>query len=273
MIPDSDKMAIEIVQSVLQDDEQLIWAGRPCLHLSLLDEVPLLLLWVGIFGLFLAALGYFHLDPSFDWKYQYRFDVQQNISLLCGVVSVSCLLGWPILGVWLAREEGFYGLTTRRVLSVRRIRREIWVREAQDFRSVSCISNKDGQGTVSMLGRDGKVCFEFKYIKLASKIAALVAETFRISFDKVISNSSPAFSMRTKAIELLQFLYYPTSAHKGTSGMVSACLLWLAFQLFIWMWLGSISNIVGSSPLIFSVLILLSLWVTMGLLLRLKEKR
>ncbi|CAN5401049.1 hypothetical protein BH10CYA1_BH10CYA1_00450 [soil metagenome] len=271
MILESEQNARKIVQTVMQDDEKLVWASSPRLRLVLFSEVPLSVLGAGLFALFLFAGGFLNLDPSFGWKYQYSPEIQQNANIFCLVLSVLCCIAWPIFSIWIARAEGVYGVTTKRVLLVERKRREVWVREARTVSSVSIISDKNGQGSVCIADDYASSSMKFNYLEHAATIASLVAETFAIPFDVVTSNPTVAAETVSISKELLGYVYLPVGEKRGLMAVCTSIALWLGYLLFIWVWLGSIEGTIGHSWLLQVILIFLSVAITIGLVLRLKK--
>jgi hypothetical protein len=271
MIPESEESARKIVQAILQDDERLVWAGRPCLRQVLFSEVPMLILGVGLFGLFLSVVGIFHLDPSIGWKYQFSPESQQNANVFSGALTALCFVAWPIFSIGIARGEGVYGITTKRLLLINRRKREVWVREACSVSSVSIISNQDGHGSVLITDVHGAHPLKFNYLEHVPSIAKLVAETLGASFDEVSSNPTVAAETSSRFKETLTFMYLPVRDRKGVVALFSSIALWLAYLLLIWVWLGSITSIIGQSWLVYGSLILFSVAVTMGLVLQLNK--
>jgi hypothetical protein len=269
MIPESDPNARKIVQAVMHRDERLVWAGRPRLRLVMFSEAPMFALEVGLIGLFLSVVGFFHLDPAMGWKYQYSPDLQQTASVFCGVLSLVCLLSWPIVSYAIVWAEGVYGTTTMRVLAINRKRRQVLVRELCSVSAVSIISNQDGHGSV-IIESDDSDSLTFNYLECVSTIAKAIAENFSISFDEITSNPTVATKTVSRFEEIAMCLYEPVSKKTELIAVIASIALWLAYLFLIWVWLGSIMSYIGQSWLLYIGLIFFTVLVTKGLLLQLK---
>ncbi|HEY9719700.1 MAG TPA: hypothetical protein V6C69_19630 [Trichormus sp.] len=269
MILESQQTAYKIVQSVMNSDEKLVWAGGPRLQRVLLSAIPLSFLGIGLVGLLQFVLAYFNLDSGYAWKFR-DLEAQQSASMVVAVIASLCLLGWPICAFALAKAEGIYGITTKRILLIYQKKQAVFVREARLVNSVSTTSSRDGHGSVVVDVHDGD-SLNFNYLDHVSTIATLVAETFGIPFDKATAKPTVANETASAYERLASCFYWSVREKRGQAAALASITLWLGYLLLTWVWLGSVQSYLGHSWIWFSALVFLSVTVTKGLIVQLKN--